>query len=1475
MKRSHREDEEEREELEEIARGEVDAEEEQRRREEEESRREEERRREHAERLAIEEERRRKEEERERLEAIRQEHSRRVDQNLVQPIEERDKQQPAYEQRRQDQSEREEESCLEHEFHCNSGECIDRRRVCDTRSDCQDASDEAHCHRLRPHAPPTIVSPQSASQRRDDRPPDFGGQELTITVYPQEQEVREGQDAVFDCRARTADGTAYPEVRWSRVGEPLPPRAYESTGRLTIRPVHQSDSGAYVCTATHMGTMKDAHVQLNVLPSGPQEMQGGLSLSGLCRADERACGNNECVKADYVCDGEPDCRDRSDEQNCPSLRQCEPNEFKCNNGRCVQKMWLCDGDDDCGDNSDEQQCRQKASSDGCGPTEFRCRDGRQCVLSSFHCDGTNDCQDGSDEVGCVQPTVVEAPETNKQVPAGGTFQLTCRAVAVPEPYINWRLNWGPVCDPPRCVQHSEGGLGTLTVNNAQPLDQGAYTCEAINVKGRVLATPDCIVRIVNIPAPSYEPRPPAQVQCDMAGSVSLQPGYGGQCQCKALVTGPSCNQCVPGSYHLHNKAPQGCLKCFCFGITDQCRSSTWYRSKDKLTFNGDPQGVTLSDFDERDIEQNARFDYIYPGMITYSNGRYGESVKYWRMPQRFLGNKLSSYGGELAFDMQHSCTGSLITEPLVVIKGNRITLLHRSRNGVRSTADRTERITIDTYENNYEHEDGRPASREDLMMVLADLESFLIRATHCDGQRSTSLGDVSWEIAVDRDTQDRLAVEVEQCSCPPGYTGLSCEDCAPGYERSGQGPYLGTCVPARQGPQCSAAGAISTQPSYAGTCQCKTYATGPLCDQCPPNSFYMSAENPHGCIPCFCSGVTQQCSSSGYSRAVVEINYPQGSRDQLEVTTSDAHTPFQPQSRPQLTGRDITFSSFYETPGQTLYWKMPTPFLGNKVTSYGGTLKYVFRYSGAGPLNGDPDVILRGNDITLYFKNRQPTQPERDNAVEVKLFEDRWHRVDGQQATREHLLMTLADLDALLIKMNYLDDCSSSSLISVSLEHAEPRHNGGQIAYEVEQCVCPPGYIGTSCEDCAPGYSRTGGGLYLGLCERCECHGHATQCDKEHGFCVDCQHNTEGDQCERCKPGFVGDARRGTPHDCQPAATRPPCNCNNHSPRGCDSFGRCLMCEHNTEGYHCEQCKKGFYGDATRGTPFDCTPCPCPATSDCFLDAYGQVQCRNCPAGFSGRLCDECAPGYTRSRTHGGRDCEPIGRVGPSDVVFVPTPEAPLRVQIDPPKNLQVPRGGRAQWYCHIIGHSGPNLRLEWTKVGTNTLPDSAIQTNGQLVIDDVRESDSGQYRCTATGPHQFATDDATLVVTKPQPVNPVVDPQSQTVDEGASARFRCHVPGNPDAQLRWRKEDGSAFGYGVTDSQGVLSFARVVPSDAGAYVCTAQGPRGVSPIDSSPAYLGVNPRRPSNPVVEPPTQTVNEGDPAKFRCYLPYLMHS
>lgn len=49
--------------------------------------------------------------------------------------------------------------------------------------------------------------------------------------------------------------------------------------------------------------------------------------------------------------------------------------------------------------------------------------------------------------------------------------------------------------------------------------------------------------------------------------------------------------------------------------------------------------------------------------------------------------------------------------------------------------------------------------------------------------------------------------------------------------------------------------------------------------------------------------------------------------------------------------------------------------------------------------------------------------------------------------------------------------------------------------------------------------------------------------------------------------------------------------------------------------------------------------------------------------------------------------------------------------------------------------------------MGTNSLPENAVQENGDLIIKDVEESNAGQYRCTATGSHQFATDDATLNV--------------------------------------------------------------------------------------------------------------------------------
>lgn len=75
-----------------------------------------------------------------------------------------------------------------------------------------------------------------------------------------------------------------------------------------------------------------------------------------------------------------------------------------------------------------------------------------------------------EDICCLaKPSVVEPPVPQLQVRPGETITITCRAVGVPVPYINWRLNWGPVCPPPRCTQTSQNGHGTLKITDARYL----------------------------------------------------------------------------------------------------------------------------------------------------------------------------------------------------------------------------------------------------------------------------------------------------------------------------------------------------------------------------------------------------------------------------------------------------------------------------------------------------------------------------------------------------------------------------------------------------------------------------------------------------------------------------------------------------------------------------------------------------------------------------------------------------------------------------------------------------------------------------------------------------------------------------------------------------------------------------------------------------------------------------------------------
>ena len=74
--------------------------------------------------------------------------------------------------------------------------------------------------------------------------------------------------------------------------------------------------------------------------------------------------------------------------------------------------------------------------------------------------------------------------------AGQTFIINCTTVGIPTPEIVWRQNWG--CVPEKCTQSStpqdgNHAFGELICPNAQDSDQGAYSCEAINIKGSCFA----------------------------------------------------------------------------------------------------------------------------------------------------------------------------------------------------------------------------------------------------------------------------------------------------------------------------------------------------------------------------------------------------------------------------------------------------------------------------------------------------------------------------------------------------------------------------------------------------------------------------------------------------------------------------------------------------------------------------------------------------------------------------------------------------------------------------------------------------------------------------------------------------------------------------------------------------------------------------------------------------------------------------
>lgn len=416
---------------------------------------------------------------------------------------------------------------------------------------------------------------------------------------------------------------------------------------------------------------------------------------------------------------------------------------------------------------------------------------------------------------------------------------------------------------------------------------------------------------------------------------------------------------------------------------------------------------------------------------------------------------------------------------------------------------------------------------------------------------------------------------------------------------------------------------------------------GLKCDQCRADYFYLSHENPVGCIQCFCSGLSSNCSSA--------IVYRETEQTVFVLPHANPSMGWRVSS---VDGSDPTTAGFVVTNIITdqmqlqvsldllliaypVYWFAPDKFRGNKLSSYGGDIRYAIWYnvggSVVGSLTNDSDLIVVGNGRQAHhYLSALPVQ-NRVETISVQIKEQSFVNENGSQLTRDELETILAHIDLLLIRATYHNGTNEVALMNFTMDISSSNIGGARVE-TVEQCTCPAAYSGYSCESCATGSTRFGSlpssDALLGTCTSCVCNNHADACHEITGECIGCEDNTYGNSCEFCASGFYGDATQGTDKDCVVC----PCSVPKSTSTNCllGPSGPICNCSVGYQGLLCDECQPNYFGDP-QSSGGVCTQCGCNGninTTDPNSCNRSTGMCVNCLYNTEGLFCERCAVGY-------------------------------------------------------------------------------------------------------------------------------------------------------------------------------------------------------------------------------------------------------
>ncbi|KAM4589567.1 roundabout homolog 2 isoform 3-T3 [Fundulus diaphanus] len=180
-------------------------------------------------------------------------------------------------------------------------------------------------------------------------------------------------------------------------------------------------------------------------------------------------------------------------------------------------------------------------------------------------------------------------------------------------------------------------------------------------------------------------------------------------------------------------------------------------------------------------------------------------------------------------------------------------------------------------------------------------------------------------------------------------------------------------------------------------------------------------------------------------------------------------------------------------------------------------------------------------------------------------------------------------------------------------------------------------------------------------------------------------------------------------------------------------------------------------------------------------------------------------------------------------------------------------------------GHPEPTIYWKKDKMRINDEDDRITIRGGKLMISNARKSDAGMYVCVGTNMVGERESETAQVTVFERPTF-LRRPINQVVLEEEMVEFRCQVQGDPQPNVRWKKDDidvpRGRYDIRYDKDDYVLRVKKASVSDEGMFTCVAEN--RVGKVEAS-ATLTV--RAPPQFVIRPRDQIVSQGRTAIFPC--------